>query len=136
MTAAALVPPEWHRISGYLDQALDLEPQALEAWLEALATTQPGIVRTLRSLLAERETLHARGFLERSPINSRSLAALHPASMAGTQVGAYTIQRLLGRGGMGEVWLASRSDGRFEGQCAIKFLTESTAQVAVRSRRE
>ena len=48
--------------------------------------------------------------------------------MDGKQVGAYTIDRLLGSGGMGEVWLASRSDGRFEAQCAIKFLTASAAQ--------
>jgi serine/threonine-protein kinase len=40
----------------------------------------------------------------------------------GGRIGNYTIERLLGRGGMSEVWLARRSDGRFEAQCAIKLL--------------
>ena len=37
-------------------------------------------------------------------------------------VGNYTLERPLGHGGMGSVWLARRSDGRFEGRAAIKFL--------------
>ena len=36
--------------------------------------------------------------------------------------GAYTLDRTLGFGGMGTVWLAHRSDGRFEGQVAVKLL--------------
>ena len=128
MTPAEFEPREWDRLSGYLDQALELEPQAREIWLDELATTQPGLIDELRSLLAERENLAANGFLERAPLTSTTFAALHHASMKGKQVGAYTIDRLLGSGGMGEVWLASRSDGRFEAQCAIKFLTASAAQ--------
>ncbi len=37
-------------------------------------------------------------------------------------VGNYALERLLGHGGMGAVWLARRRDGRFEGRAAIKFL--------------
>jgi tetratricopeptide (TPR) repeat protein len=37
-------------------------------------------------------------------------------------VGNYTLEQPLGHGGMGSVWLARRSDGRFEGRAAIKFL--------------
>jgi serine/threonine-protein kinase len=46
----------------------------------------------------------------------------------GGRIGNYTIERLLGRGGMSEVWLARRSDGRFEAQCAIKFLDARVPQ--------
>ena len=42
--------------------------------------------------------------------------------MAGRVIGAYTVERELGQGGMGSVWLARRSDGRSEGHAAIKFL--------------
>jgi tetratricopeptide (TPR) repeat protein len=37
-------------------------------------------------------------------------------------VGNYTLERPLGHGGMSSVWLARRSDGRFDGYAAIKFL--------------
>jgi tetratricopeptide (TPR) repeat protein/tRNA A-37 threonylcarbamoyl transferase component Bud32 len=56
------------------------------------------------------------------------LYTLLSASLAGRRAGAYIIERLLGRGGMGEVWLASRNDGRFEGRCALKFLDRSAIQ--------
>ncbi len=40
----------------------------------------------------------------------------------GLEVGGYLLGRLLGRGGMGSVWLGRRVDGRFEGQVAVKLL--------------
>jgi len=40
---------------------------------------------------------------------------------AGERVGAYELLRLLGAGGMAEVWLARRTDGTFEGEVALKI---------------
>src|SRR5262249_4428204 len=40
----------------------------------------------------------------------------------GRRVGQYAIERLLGRGGMGAVYLAHRADGQFEHQVAIKVI--------------
>jgi serine/threonine protein kinase len=69
----------------------------------------------LRELLALHAANRASGFMERSPLRGEE-------SLAGEQIGPYTIERLLGRGGMGSVWLARRSDGKFEGRVAIKVL--------------
>jgi serine/threonine protein kinase/Tfp pilus assembly protein PilF len=126
-------PAEWSRVKPYVDRALDLRPDDREAWLLKLAATQPDIALVVRSMLAELEQLDAKGFLAHSPLN-----AANTPSRAGVQVGAYVIERAIGRGGMGEVWLARRSDGRFEGQCAIKFLDASLAapKLADRFRRE
>ena len=42
---------------------------------------------------------------------------------AGTQVvGVYTLERCIGEGGTGSVWLAHRNDGRFESKVAVKLL--------------
>src|SRR5262249_55062810 len=48
---------------------------------------------------------------------------LAESSLVGQVFGAYTLVEPLGAGGMGSVWLAQRSDGRFEGTAAVKLLS-------------
>jgi serine/threonine-protein kinase len=54
------------------------------------------------------------------------------AAAAGEQVGAYTLTERIATGGMGSVWRARRSDGRYEGQVAIKFLRLHVGAAAAR----
>jgi len=105
----------WAEVSPYLDQALELDPPEREPWLAALGSARPLLAAELRELLALHAANRASGFLERSPLRNEE-------SLAGQQIGQYAIERLLGRGGMGSVWLARRSDGKFEGSVAIKLL--------------
>lgn len=105
----------WAVVSPYLDEALELDPHEQESWLAALEATQPVLAAEVRELLALHAANRASGFMERSPLRNEQ-------SVAGEQIGPYTIERLLGCGGMGSVWLARRSDGKFEGQVAIKLL--------------
>lgn len=50
------------------------------------------------------------------------------------RVGAYEIDRLIGRGGMGAVYVAHRADGNFEQQVAIKVLDLPLATNLLRER--
>jgi serine/threonine protein kinase len=45
-----------------------------------------------------------------------------PTPLIGLEIGHYKIVRELGRGGMGDVFLAQRADGEFEKQVAIKIV--------------
>ena len=56
----------------------------------------------------------------------------------GSRVGPYEIQSLVGSGGMGSVYKASRADGQFEHHVAIKIVRKGldTAEVVDRFRRE
>ena len=95
---------------------MELPTGAREAWLTDLEQRSPELAVHVRSCLSQVAGLSEQKFLE-DPIR-RYL----PPGMEGRAFGAYTLERPLGFGGMGTVWLAHRSDGRFEGHVAVKLL--------------
>src|ERR1700689_4102188 len=104
------------QVSPYLDEAFELAPSTREAWLADLERVEPEIARVVREFLNLQAAVQSSGFLERSLLSSDD------ESLIGKHIGAYTIERLLGRGGMGSVWLGCRSDDKFEGKAAVKLL--------------
>ncbi|MCP3959177.1 MAG: serine/threonine protein kinase [bacterium] len=63
------------------------------------------------------------GFLERPEVNApRQPPVLALDSAQGLRVGAYEIERRIGRGGMGTVYSATRADELFQKRVAIKLL--------------
>jgi eukaryotic-like serine/threonine-protein kinase len=106
----------WGAISPHLDQLLDLEPAERDRRLAELAAGDPDMGRDLDELLRAQQAIQATGFLERSPL------ARDSEPQPGQQVGSYTLDSRLGKGGTGSVWLAKRSDGHFEATVAIKIL--------------
>ena len=107
----------WLAVSPYLDRALDMDRADRTALVASLRDESPVLAADLETLLAERDALSRDGFLEEDvpapPITG---------PLSGQVVGAYTLVSLIGQGGMGSVWLARRSDGRFEGVAAVKLL--------------
>jgi serine/threonine protein kinase len=118
---AGLSGDSWQIVSSYLDTALEMTDEARRAWLADLRAADPALAGEIEALLEEGRALDEEGFLEDSapqpPHSSESLA--------GQAFGAYTLISLIGQGGMGNVWLARRSDGRFEGRAAVKMLNAS-----------
>jgi serine/threonine-protein kinase len=114
---AALTRERWLAVSPHLDHALEMADTERGAWLDALDRDDPRLAADLRTLLGEREALRREGFLDEG-----SPPSLPPSSAAGQTIGAYTLVSPIGQGGMGSVWLARRSDGRFEALAAIKLL--------------
>ena len=119
-------PASIGRLRLLLDTALELAPGARSAWLAALRETDPAGARELERLLAAEEGLDAAGFLDTAagPLGHAAGpdAARPPGALAGWRLGAWTLERPVGQGGMGTVWLARRNDGRFEGTAAVKLL--------------
>ena len=117
---ARLTPERWRVLSPLLDQALDLGGDARRAWLEELRTTDPALAEDVGRLLEARSAASRDAFLDERVALPASMT-----SLAGQAFGAYTLVSLIGQGGMGSVWLARRSDGRFEGTAAVKLLNAS-----------
>src|SRR5450432_1415553 len=110
---------KWQQLSRLLDQVLDLEAQQRGPWLEALATSDPEMAARVSAALAAREREGFTGFLAGSAIDLKGLGG---STLVGRQVGPYVIDAEIGRGGMGSVWKAHRTDGLYEGIVAIKFI--------------
>lgn len=107
----------WSELSPLLDELLDLPADERAQRLARMRETDPEQARALHELLAQLTAIDRDGFLQQGPV-------LPPRpTMAGQVLGGWTIEREIGQGGMGTVWLARRSDGRFDGLAAVKVLS-------------
>ncbi len=120
---------------------VELSPEEARSRLAALDAADPALARLVREMLAADAAAGA--FLEGGAAEySARLSALReePAlraeadAAAGTAVGPYVLVSLLGRGGMGEVWVADRSDGQFEQRVALKLLRAGIDSEGIRRR--
>ena len=121
-------------IDRLLGDALDLEPADRDRMLQRISASDGPLRDRLSKLLA----LAAQdgGFLSRSPVREAPHASDLPAAdpepaAAGTMVGPYRIVREIGRGGMGTVYLAERTDGQFQRHVAVKLITRGMDTAAV-----
>src|SRR3984957_1130534 len=126
---STLSPDQWQALSPYLDQALAMTDDERAAWLSQLGEQDPALAAQLGALLDEHQVLAQEGFLE-----NRRFALPNAAGLAGQKLGPYTLISQIGQGGMGSVWLARRSDGRFERQAAVKFVNIALAGRATEER--
>jgi serine/threonine protein kinase/tetratricopeptide (TPR) repeat protein len=126
---STLSPDQWQTLSPYLDRALAMAEDERGAWLSSLAERDPALATQLAALLSEHRALAQEGFLE-----NRRFALPNSTGLAGQTLGPYTLISQIGQGGMGSVWLARRSDGRFERQAAVKFVNIALAGRATEER--
>jgi serine/threonine-protein kinase len=101
-----------------LDQTLELAPPERAAFVARLRVIHPERAQELERLLAAEADLDASRFLLAPAWTDDGAAA---PGLAGHRLGAYTLEHLLGKGGMGTVWLGRRSDGRYEATAAVKL---------------
>jgi len=110
----------WPAFSALLDEALELDDADRRRWLAALGPQHAAVRPWLLRVLARGPDTLDTGFM-RGPMIDDGPADDTADFVSGQQVGPYLLDRRLGHGGMGEVWLASRSDGTLNRQVALKL---------------
>ena len=118
----------WAIVSPLLDELLDVDDTRRAERLAQIRAGDPGTADDLEALLAQRTVVEREGFL------SGTAAVMASEAAANEVVGNYTLQQAIGHGGMGTVWLARRSDGRFEGEAAVKLLKGGLFDTAAQER--
>jgi serine/threonine-protein kinase len=96
---------------------MDVPERERPTWLASLGSEYAAVRPWLARVITSADAAPAPKSIERPSIND----ADSPEFRAGQHIGPYTLQRRLGSGGMGEVWLASRSDGTLSRQVALKL---------------
>jgi len=126
----------WKTLEPFVDDALSLSEAERERWLAALRVSDAGIAAELEALFAGATSLSRNDVLDRAQVDALLLSL--QTDRSGEVVGAWTLDRSIGVGGMGTVWLAHRSDGRYEGVAAVKLLnvTVTTPDALRRFRQE
>src|SRR5262245_30604376 len=103
---SAIDRQRWQVLSPLLDELLELDDSERQARLTQIRVDDAVLGKELAELLAQQADVETAQFLEGSVLQMPATTAL-----VEQVVGNYTLERELGQGGMGSVWLARRSDG-------------------------
>jgi serine/threonine-protein kinase len=120
----------WERIEALFPDLLALSPARRAAFLDRHCAGNTAMRDELESLLtsSQRDSV-----LDHPPLlDAAETAEASPPLHADERFNAWRIVRLLGRGGMGEVYLAERVDGGFAQTAAIKRLRVDAIEHAER----
>jgi serine/threonine protein kinase len=122
-----LTPERWAQIRQIFDGALERSEVDRAAYLRVVCARDDELRREVESLLASHDS--AGTFLDKPAASVSGMTQTLissgvelPDYPPGHRVGPYELQKCIGRGGMGSVWLATRFDNEFKKQVAIKLV--------------
>jgi serine/threonine-protein kinase len=119
---------DYPQIKACFEAVCDLPDEAARrARLAELGTSSEQIRRVLALLDQDRTLTQGLG----GPVAGMLASLDRPELAIGDRLGPWTLRSELGRGGMGRVMLAERSDGLYEHQAAIKLLSGFSGEAAL-----
>src|SRR5215813_5027435 len=126
-----MTPERWKQVDQLMQDALDRGPAERAAFLADACGGDDELRREVESLIGFHE--RAENFIETPPAEVAADWLAVKELRTGQTIGHYQLMRQIGRGGMGEVYLAL--DARLERQVALKLLPPHFTEDAERVRR-
>jgi TolB-like protein/Flp pilus assembly protein TadD/tRNA A-37 threonylcarbamoyl transferase component Bud32 len=120
-----MTPERWRQVEEIFQAALDLSPGERTRYVSEVCAQDTELKRDVEVLLSQYDS--AAELLEEPLYGNTELSVLESFieekdPMIGRRLGAYRIEREIGRGGMGAVYEASRADNEFNKRAAIKLV--------------
>jgi TolB-like protein/Flp pilus assembly protein TadD/tRNA A-37 threonylcarbamoyl transferase component Bud32 len=120
-----MTPERWRKVEEIFQEALDLSPEERTSYVIEACGNDTSLRRDVESLLTQHDS--AGELLEESIYGNTEMGMLNSFvdevdPMLGRRLGAYRIEREIGRGGMGAVYEAARVDNEFNKRAAIKLV--------------
>ena len=119
-------PERWQQVEAVFQTALDLAPDERAPYVAQACADDAELRQQVEQLLAQYAA--AGDFLTQPILESNGLEAVAALlsgdgdPMIGQRLGAYRIEREIGRGGMGAVYAAVRADNAFSRRVAVKVI--------------
>jgi tetratricopeptide (TPR) repeat protein len=109
----------WRKVEALFNAASDMEREDRPAFLAAVCGEDQDLRLEVESLLDSAD--RTLGLLHQ-PVQEAARSMAAGAALTNRRIGNYELIRLLGEGGMGEVYLAARADDQFRQHVAIKLM--------------
>jgi serine/threonine protein kinase/tetratricopeptide (TPR) repeat protein len=129
---STLSPQQIAEMNALLDELLDLPEDQRVGKLRHRSIEDPQVAAALERWL---DAVKASSDFLSTPAHPQ-YQECPPDTTVGLRLGPWRLTRLIGRGGMGDVYEAVRADGEFDQRVAIKLLQRETAGESQRFQRE
>ncbi|MEZ5426641.1 MAG: serine/threonine-protein kinase [Pyrinomonadaceae bacterium] len=115
-------PERWQKVKAIFYPALELPAGERLDFVRGKCGDDRDLLSEIEALLSSHE--EDQTFIEKPALHAVSdfVTERNQPSRIGEQIGAYRIERQIGRGGMGAVYLARRDDLAFEKKVAVKLI--------------